>query len=180
MPFNLAELNEAIASVMPEREAIVSSQRRVTWGEFQMRSRRLANLLIQAGLGLHKERGALAPWESGQDHLALYLYNGHEYLEGMIGAYKARVAPFNVNYRYVEEELLYLLDNAEATALVYHARFAPTLANILPRLSRLATLLQVADDSGNAPLPVAVDYEHALAGADSGCPDVRWSPADLY
>ncbi len=83
--------------------------------------------LIDRGLGCHTERGELAGWESGQDHLALYLYNCNEYIEGMLGAYKARVAPFNVNYRYVEEELLYLLNDSSARAIVYHSAFAPTL-----------------------------------------------------
>ena len=65
----------------------------------------------------------MAPHESGQDHLGLYLYNGNEFVEGMLGAYKARVVPFNVNYRYVEEELRYLLHDAGAKGLIYHAAF---------------------------------------------------------
>ena len=112
MTFALGDLNEAIADAIPDHEAIVSPTRRLTWRELQLRSRRLANLLAGAGLGCHRERDELQPWESGQDHVALYLYNGPEYLEGMLGAYKARVAPFNVNYRYVEDELRYLLTDA--------------------------------------------------------------------
>jgi acyl-CoA synthetase (AMP-forming)/AMP-acid ligase II len=180
MSFNLATIQEAIADAIPERECIVYRDRRITWRMFNDRTRRLANFLRARGLGCHVERASLRNWESGQDHLGLYLHNCNEYLEGMLGAYKARVAPFNVNYRYVEDELLYLLDNAEATALVYHARFAPTLANILPRLPRLTTLVQVADESGNALLPGAVDYDEALASADATRPDVEWSPDDLY
>src|SRR5713101_7211125 len=117
MGFNLGEINEAIAAAIPERECIVFRKRRLTWKDLNLRTRRLANLLIGHDLGCHQERSALQSFESGQDHLGLYLYNGNEYLEGMLGAFKARVAPFNVNYRYVEDELLYLLDNAEATAL---------------------------------------------------------------
>src|SRR5690349_8599621 len=146
--FNLATIQEAIAAAIPDRECIVFHDRRITWGAFTDRTRRLANYLRSRRLGCRVERTALRNWESGQDHLGLYLHNGNEYLEGMVGAYKARVAPFNVNYRYVEDELVYLLDNADATALVYHARFAPTLANILPKLPRLRTLVQVADESG--------------------------------
>jgi acyl-CoA synthetase (AMP-forming)/AMP-acid ligase II len=180
MGFNLAAIQEAIAEQIPDRECIVFRDRRITWRTFTDRTRRLANYLRARGLGCRVERGALRNWESGQDHLGLYLHNGNEYLEGMLGAYKARVAPFNVNYRYVEDELLYLLENAEATALVYHARFAAILANILPRLPRLTTLLQVADESGNARLPGAVDYEEALAAADPSRADVACSPDDLY
>ena len=100
---------ETVAEAVPDRECLVFRGRRLSFGDVTDRTRRLANYPLDRGLGLHRERSELQPWESGQDHLALYLYNGNEYLEGMLGAYKARVAPFNVNYRYVEQELIYLL-----------------------------------------------------------------------
>lgn len=90
-----------------------------------------ARALHEWGFGAHRERAELAPHESGQSHLGLYLANCNEFLEAMIGAYQARVAPFNVNYRYVADELVYLIGNANADALVYQARFAPTLAQAL-------------------------------------------------
>ncbi len=180
MSFALGELNERIADAIPDREALVTGTRRLTWRDLQLRTRRLANLLIGAGLGCHTERDRLAPWESGQDHLALYLYNGHEYLEGMLGAYKARVAPFNVNYRYVEDELLYLFRDAKTRGIVYHASFAPTLAKLLPALPPMAVLLQVDDGSGHALLPGARDYEQALAESSDARPAVQLSDDDLY
>ena len=79
----------------------------------------------------------LAGHESHEDHLAIYCYNGNEYLEAMVGSFKARVAPVNVNYRYVAEELRYLLENSAAKAIVYHSQFAPTLAEVLPDLRAL-------------------------------------------
>src|SRR5918995_7050577 len=99
MDFNLGDVNEAVAAAVPDREAIVHGDRRVTYGQLASRTRRLANVLLERGLTVRADRGDLAGWETGQDHLALYLYNAPEYLEGMLGAYKARVAPFNVNYR---------------------------------------------------------------------------------
>jgi fatty-acyl-CoA synthase len=192
MPFTLPDINEAIAATIPDREAIVTRRRRVTWRELQRRTRQLGNLLIAAGLGCHRERHglapalapALAPWESGQDHLALYLYNGHEYLEGMVGACRARVAPFNVNYRYIDDELLHLLRDARTRALVYHASFAPRLARVLPRLAGvlppMALLLQVDDGSGEPLLPGAQDYEQALAAASDTQPAVQSTEDDLY
>ncbi len=119
MEFNLAEVHEAIAEVAAERECIVWRDRRLSWLEVTERTRRLANWLLSRGLGARRERAELQGWESGQDQIALYMYNRHEYLEGMLGAYKARLAPFNVNYRYVEEELVYLLRDALARAIVY-------------------------------------------------------------
>jgi fatty-acyl-CoA synthase len=180
MEFNVAEVHEALARAFPERECIVFRDRRLTWSQVTERTRRLANYLRGRGLGAHRERSELPGWESGQDHLALYLHNGNEYLEGMIGAYKARVAPFNVNYRYVEDELLYLLNDARARAIVYHSRFAPTLEKVRASVPSLEVLIQVSDDSGNGLLPGAVEYEAALRQSSPERPDVAWSPDDLY
>lgn len=180
MEFNLADIHEAVSASCPDRECIVWRDRRLSYGDVTERTRRLANYLIGRGLGVRKERSELKGWESGQSHLALYLYNSNEYLEGMIGAFKARVAPFNVNYRYVEEELLYLFRDAKAEAVIYHAAMAPTLAKVLPELPGLKVLLQVADESGNALLPGAVDYEEALAASSADKPAAVPSPDDLY
>ncbi len=180
MEFNLAEVHEAIAEVAAERECIVWRDRRLSWLEVTERTRRLANWLLSRGLGARRERAELQGWESGQDQIALYMYNRHEYLEGMLGAYKARLAPFNVNYRYVEEELVYLLRDALARAIVYPGHFAPTLAKIRPSLPELDVLLQIEDGSGHELLEGAVEYESALASASAERPDVEWSPDDLY
>jgi fatty-acyl-CoA synthase len=180
LEFNLAELSETIAAAIPDRTMLRWRGRARTYGEVTERTRRLGNYLLGRGLGVRRERAGLAGWESGQDHVALYLYNCPEYIEGMLGAWKARCAPFNVNYRYVEEELVYLLRDAGARAIVYHAAFAPTLAKIRPQLPQLEVLLQVADESGNALLPGAVDYEAALAASSPARPAIEWSPDDLY
>ena len=164
--FNLAEVSEAIADAIPDRNAILFRDRRYRYRDLRERTR--------------AERSELAGHESGQDHLALYLYNGNEYIEGMLGAFKARAAPVNVNYRYVEEELVYLLRNCRARGIVYHAEFAPRLQAIRSELPDLEVLIQVADDSGHELLPGAVDYEEALAAASPERPDVPWSPDDLY
>jgi len=176
---NLAQVHEAIAAAIPERECLVFRDRRYSWAEVSLRTRRLADVLRAHGLGCRRERAGLRGFESGQDHVALYLYNGNEYLEGMLGAMKARAASFNVNYRYVEEELLYLFDNADARAVIYHASFAPTLAKVRDRLSGVALWLQVDDGSGEPLLPGALDYEAALAQASPREPE-GLSPDDLY
>src|SRR5215470_4215922 len=169
--FNLAEVNEAIAAAIPERECMIFRDRRYTWAQFTERTRRLGNYLAGRGLGCHRERGALHNFQSGQDHVGLYLYNCPEYMEGMLGAYKARVAPFNVNYRYVDDELVYLLQDAGARALIYHAHFAPNVERIRAALPLLEVLIQVRDASGHALLPGAVDYDDALAQSSPARPD---------
>ena len=180
MEFSVAEVHEAIAASQPDAECLVFRDRRLTWADVTERTRRLANFLLGTGLGVHTERAQLAGHESGQDHLAIYLHNGNEYLESMVGAFKARVAPFNVNYRYVAEELRYLLTDSRATAIVVHSQFAPTLAEVLPELPQLRVIVQVPDDSGHDLLPGAVWYEEALASASPDKPAVEWSADDLY
>ena len=177
--FNLADAFETVAGVNPDRECIIWGDKRLTFSQVADRSRRLGAYLRSRGLGAHTERAELDGHESGQDHLGIYLYNGNEYLESMIGAFMARVAPFNVNYRYVADELLYLLDNSQCRALVYHAAFAPVLAEVRDRLPRLELLVQVADDSGNDLLPGAVDYEAVLVETEPTI-DVRPTADDLY
>src|SRR4051794_15717319 len=176
----VAEVHEAIAAARPGDECMVFRDRRLTWAAVTDRTRRLANVLHAHGLGCHHERGELERWESGQDHLAIYLHNGNEYLEAMLAAFKARVAPFNVNYRYIAEELRYLLADAGARAIVFHSAFAPVLAGVLAEVPTVRLLLQVADDSGNDLLPGAIWYEDALAGAPATPPPVEPSADDLY
>jgi acyl-CoA synthetase (AMP-forming)/AMP-acid ligase II len=178
--FNIALVHEAISEAVAAREVLVWRDRRVTYAELTERSRRLASYLHGAGLGVRRERAELEGHESGQDHVALYLHNGIEYVEGMLGAFKARCASVNVNYRYVEDELAYLLIDADVRAIVYHAVFAPRLAAVRDRLPHLEVLLQVDDGSGEPLLPGAVDYEEALASSVPQLPPVPHSPDDLY
>jgi 3-oxocholest-4-en-26-oate---CoA ligase len=177
---NLATVHEAVADAVGERECLVWRDRRFSWTQLTERTRRLANALRSRGLGGVTGRAGLAGHLSGQDHLACYLTNGNEYLEAMLGAYKARVAPFNVNYRYVAEELQYLLADARARAVVVHSRFAPTLAQVRPRLPHLEVVLQVPDETGHPLLPGAEWYEDVLVAASPERPGVEWSPDDLY
>ncbi|QYG93370.1 acyl-CoA synthetase [Iamia sp. SCSIO 61187] len=179
--FTLAGVFDAVARAHPEREAIVFRDRRLSYGDLLDRSTRLAHVLADAGLGARSERDGLGGHESHLDHVGLYLYNGNEYVEGMIAGSAARVGMFNVNYRYVTEELLYLLRDSGATGLVYHARFAPLLAEIRDELPDLRVLVQVADETGAELLPGAVDYEGALAAASAEpLTDRTPSPDDLY
>ena len=176
---NLAALHERIAAVIPDRECLVWRGRRLTWADVTDRSRRLAAVLAEAGLGRRGDLGSCEGWESPHDHVALYLHNGNEYLEGLLGAAKARTVGVNINYRYVAEELRYVLLDSGARAVVYHSAFAPTLAEVLPDLPVTPLLLQVTDGRANPLLPGAVDYEAALAGARPRPPE-GLSPDDLY
>ncbi|MBH0778027.1 acyl-CoA synthetase [Nocardia bovistercoris] len=178
--FTLVGAADAAVAALPDRELIIIGDRRYTYGQVAERSKRLAAYLHSRGLGAHTERDGLAGHEVGQDLLGIYAYNGNEYVESLLGSFRARVAPFNVNYRYVKSELQYLLADAGATALIYHAVFAPRVAEIRAELPDLRVLIQIADDSGNPLLDGAVDYETVIAETAPEPLPVQPSPDDLY
>src|SRR6266566_2269937 len=168
MQYNLADLWERVVDTVPERESLVCGDRRLTYAEADERANRLAHHLAAQGVG-------------PGDHVALYLYNGTEYVEGMLAAFKLRAVPVNVNYRYVEEELQYLLDDSDSKAIVFHREFGPKLEAVRSRLPLLHTFIAVEDGSGAGldALP-AVDYEQALAAASPERGFEERSPDDLY
>lgn len=178
--YTVPAVADALAAAIGDRELIAQGDRRFTYAQVADRSTRLASYLHGRGLGCHTERSSLAGHEVGQDLLGIYAYNGNEYVEAMLGSWRARVAPFNVNYRYVRAELQYLLADAGASALIYHATFAPRVAEVLPDLPDLEVLIQIADDAGNDLLDGAVDYETVIASTSPEPPPVEPSPDDLY
>src|SRR5437764_829163 len=150
--FNLGDLFELVADAIPEREAIVAGERRLTYRQLEDRANRLAHHLLAAGV-------------RAGDHVGLQLLNGTEYVEAMLGAFKIRAVPINVNYRYVDAELAHLFDDADLVAVVLHRQFSPRVAAVKPDLPLLRSLVVVEDGSGEPPPPGAVGYEDALAGA---------------
>jgi acyl-CoA synthetase (AMP-forming)/AMP-acid ligase II len=161
MEFNMADLFECVAVRIPEREAVVWRDTRLTFGVLDQRANRLAHGLDALGLG-------------AGGHVGVLMYSRPEYLETMVAAYKVRAVPINVNYRYVAEELLYLFDNAELAVLVLEAGFAPVVAAIRDQLPRLGHLIVVEDGSEwTDVLPDAVPYESLLA---SHSPEAGFAP----
>jgi acyl-CoA synthetase (AMP-forming)/AMP-acid ligase II len=148
--WNFAEVWEVIAEQIPDAQAQVQGDRRYTWKQFDERANGVAHALLQAGV-------------VEQDKVAQYLYNGPEYLESVYGAWKAGLAPLNTNYRYADDELVYLWDNADAVAVVFHGSFVPTIERIRDRVPKVATWLWVDDGSGPCP-DWAIGYEDAATG----------------
>jgi fatty-acyl-CoA synthase len=178
---NLATIHETLAAELSSRPCVIWRGRTWTWAEITDRTRRLANVLGAHGIGRTRRLDDCAGWESPHDHVGLYLHNGNAYLGGQLAASKATAAAFNVNYRYVADELAYLFGDAAAAGIIYQGSFADTLAAVLPRLDpRPRLLLRVDDGSGDTLLPGAQDYEAAIAAAPAERPDVEWRPDDLY
>jgi acyl-CoA synthetase (AMP-forming)/AMP-acid ligase II len=168
MEFNLADLFETVADTVPDNEAIVCGTRRVTYRQLDERANRLAHWLQGRGV---------RPGE----HVGVYLYNGPEYLEASLACFKIRAVPINVNYRYVEEELAYLFDNADLVGLIHHREFTPRIASVLDTLRERRALTAV-DDGSDADLAStgSEDYEAVLAGSSPERGFPPRSPDDLY
>ncbi|MCU1353377.1 MAG: fatty-acid--CoA ligase [Acidimicrobiales bacterium] len=145
--WNFAEIWEVVAEQVPEAPAQIQGDRVVSWKEFDERANGIAHTLLEAGL-------------VEQDKVAQYLYNAPEYLESMFGIWKAGLAPINTNYRYADDELVYLWDNADAVAVIFHGSFTEHIERIRERVPRIHTWLWV--DDGVGPCPAwATPYEDA-------------------
>ncbi len=149
MEMHFASVWEQIADAIPESTALVHGDTRRTWREYDDRAARLAAVYTAAGLGPNAKIG-------------LYLYNSNEYLECQYAGFKMRGVPVNVNYRYLDDELWYLLDNADAEALVFHSSLGDRVARVAGRLPQLKLLIEV-DDGDPGRVPGAVNLETAIA-----------------
>jgi len=165
--FNLSALFERVAGTVPERVAVHTPSRRLTYAELDERANRLAHHLRDAGVG-------------PGDHVGLQLLNGTEYLEGMLAAFKLRAVPVNVNYRYVAAELTHLYDDADLVALVVHCQFGDLVDEVRPAVTGLRHVVVVEDGSGAGGPAGAVDYEAALAAAPATADWEGRSGDDLY
>jgi len=153
MEFQLADIFESVADAIPDREAIVCGDRRLTFAELDERATRLAHALSKAGV----KQG---------DHIGLYLHNSVEYLEGLLAAFKIRAVPININFRYVEEELYYLFDNADLIGIIHHRQFGPRIAAVAQRLPELKLTVAVEDGSdADCSAIGSLNYEEELANA---------------
>jgi acyl-CoA synthetase (AMP-forming)/AMP-acid ligase II len=168
MEFNLADLFEGAVDAFGEREYVLAEGKRCTYAEMDERANRLAHHLAAHGVG-------------PGDHVGIYAYNSVEWVEALWAVFKLRAVWININYRYVDDELRYLFENADLEALIYQRTFAPRVAAVRDKLPKLRQSLVIEDDSGADTSAVgSVDYEEALASAS---PERDFGPRsgkDLY
>ena len=153
--WNFAEVWGEIAHIVPDRDAVVCGERRVTWREFDDRAARLASHLWDAGL-------------RPGDKVAIDLTNVPEYLETVFGALKAGCVPVNVNYRYLTDEVHYVLDNSDARAVVHAPQFADVVHSAIGGLD--------PDRRPSSVLETGGSYEAAIAMASPSGPWAERAP----
>ena len=148
MDLHFASVWESISDVVPNREALVCGDVRRSWREYDDRAARIAGFLQSRGF-------------RPDSKAAIYLHNSNEYLEAQYGIFKARGVPVNVNYRYRFDELVYLLDNADAEVVFFQACYAARIWEIRKRLPKVRTYVQI-DDGTEALLADVFDYEQVI------------------
>jgi acyl-CoA synthetase (AMP-forming)/AMP-acid ligase II len=168
MAWNIADLIEHVVDSVPDRVALVVGEREQTYAQLEENANRLAHHLAANGV-------------KAGDHVGIYGFNSHEFVETILAAYKLRAVPINVNYRYVEAELSYLFDNADLVALVHDAQFTNRIAAVKDSLPLLKHTIAIDDGSGTDFSPIgSVSYADALA---SGAPERDFgerSDDDIY
>jgi acyl-CoA synthetase (AMP-forming)/AMP-acid ligase II len=165
MALNIADLFEHAADLHPQRLAVVCDGRAVTYAELEERANRLAHYLSDRGVGCGT-------------HVGVYGHNSVEFVETLIATYKLRAMAVNVNFRYVENELQYLLTDADVVALVHDRRYAARVAAVQPNVPSVRHVL-VVEDGSDADF-TGVPYETALASASPERDFETRSPDDIY
>lgn len=141
---------ESIADAIPEDDAVVQGDRRVSWAQYEDRASRLAQSFLDAGLGRDSKVG-------------MFMYNSPEYCETNFAALKIGGVPINVNYRYLEDELAYLLDNADIEAMVFNTSLGERVAHIADKLPNIKKWIHVHDDPAVDLPSESVSYDDVLA-----------------
>jgi acyl-CoA synthetase (AMP-forming)/AMP-acid ligase II len=162
--WNYATCWEVIADAQPDRLALAQGDRHRTWQEFEDSAARLAAAFAEIGL-------------TTDGKVASYLYNSIEYMEGVFATWKCRGAPVNVNYRYLEGELQYLLENSDANILLFHGVLGEHVAKVWRDVPTLQAIVQV--DDGHPLVDGALRYED-LVGGHAPAARVEKSGDDLY
>ncbi|MFL2697860.1 MAG: acyl-CoA synthetase [Gammaproteobacteria bacterium] len=148
METHYATLWERISDTIPDRIALICGEVKRSWREYDDRASRLASEMAKAGLGSDSKVG-------------LYLHNSNEYLEAQYATFKIQGVPVNVNYRYKEEELIYLLDNSDAEAIFYQGCYSDQITSIKDKLKNVKLFIQIEDSSKDL-VEFALDYEEVI------------------
>lgn len=168
MGFNIADLFERAVDAVPDRTALVCGPRSLTFRELDEEANRLANHLLEQGFG-------------HGDHIGIYGQNSVEWMIAMVAIFKIRAVPININFRYVEDELVYLFDNADLVALVHDREYIDRIEAVTSKVPGLRHFVMIDDDSDLDPARIgAISWADAIADASPERPQLERSDDDRY
>ena len=168
MALHIADLFEHTVDVVPDRTALIVGDHRSTYAELDAAANRFAHHLRAAGI-------------QPNEHVGLMARNIPEHVAAMLGCFKARVVPININYRYVRGELDYLVDNSEMVALIHEAQYSTVLDEVVPKHRRLRHQLVIEDGTGLRPTAYdAGEWDAAVAAQPETRDFGERSPDDIF
>ena len=151
MSMQFANVWERVADTVGDEIALINGDKKSSWSSFDSKAAKIATILEEHGL-------------KSDSKVGIYLHNSNEYLEAQYGVFKIEGVPINVNYRYKENELIYLLDNADAEAVFFQGCYANRIKAIKDQLPKIKVYIQV--DDGTEPLMQgAIDFEKSISSA---------------
>ena len=165
MNLDFASVWEMVSDLVPENDALICGEDIVSWKEYDDRASKIASALSEAGLGANSKAG-------------LYLNNSNEYLIAQYAIFKVGGIPINVNYRYVEEELIYLLENSDAEAVFYHACYSSRIKEIAGSLPNIKAWIEVSDGT-ESKFDQSLKYEDLL-NQHSSMKRIHRDPETIY
>lgn len=168
MSYNIADLFERAVDAVPDRLALVCGDRRLTYAEMDAEANRLANHLLEQGFG-------------HGDHIGIYGQNSAEWLIAMVAIFKIRAVPININFRYVEDELVYIFDNADLVALVHSREYIPQIEAVQAKVPGVRHLVMIDDPSSADPEAIgSIPWSAAIADASPERPQLDRTDDDHY
>ena len=151
MSMQFANVWERVADTVGDEIALINGNKKSSWSSFDSKAAKIATILEEHGL-------------KSDSKVGIYLHNSNEYLEAQYGVFKIEGVPINVNYRYKENELIYLLDNADAEAVFFQGCYADRIKAIKDQLPKIKVYIQV--DDGTEPLmDGAIDFENSISSS---------------
>ncbi len=163
--WNYADIFDLVAEIQPDRTAVKQGERSTSWSDFDSTTRGLGSWMLEAGV-------------QHQDKVAVYLYNSPEYLMSVAAAFRIGCVPVNTNYRYGNDELAYLWENADATVVVFHGTFTSQVEAVRARTPKVHSFLFVDDNTSPCP-EWATPWGEAVQSKGSGVAPWGRSPDDL-
>lgn len=165
MDWNFGDMLDAVGAALgPDDPALIHGDRRISWPEMTARSNRLARALLALGA-------------KPGDKAGFYMRNQPEYMEAMAACFKAGLSPVNVNYRYLDDELVYIIDNSDSTTVFFDVEFAAEVERVRARLPRVVAWVQIG---GGETAPFAVEYEALAAAGDASALTHKRSGDDIF
>jgi fatty-acyl-CoA synthase len=145
---NVGYLLSNNAAKFPQKDAIVCDQGRMTFAQFERRVARLSGAMLASGL----KRG---------ERVALLFYNGSPFVESYFAAIRVGLVATPVNFRFVGDEIIHILNDSGAVALFHGPEFVSVVEDARDRCSALR--LVVCPNRSSRTL----DYEEFLSGGQS-------------